>query len=77
MASISVNLGRTPRNSDTSPRNWCRSMISVGRLESRAISIALLTASVVVPDAALAPKNDSVTPERALSLPDGCAPRCA
>ena len=42
--------------------------MSVGRFERRAMSMAVLTASVVVPAPPLAPKNESVTPERALSL---------
>ncbi len=67
-ASISVNRGRTPRKSATSPTNWCRSMIRVGRFDSRAMSMAVLTASVVVPAPPFAPKNDSVTPDRALSF---------
>ena len=31
IASTIVNRGRTPRNSATSPRNWCRSTMIVGR----------------------------------------------
>ena len=42
--------------------------MSVGRFDRRAMSIAVFTANVVVPAPPLAPKNESVTPERKLSL---------
>ena len=61
IASSTVNRGRTPRNSATSPRHGFRSRIAVGRLVSRASSTAQFTATVVVPAPPLAPRNTCVT----------------
>ena len=61
MASSTVNRGRTPRNSATSPRHGLRSRIAVGRFVSRASSTAQFTATVVVPAPPFAPRNTCVT----------------
>ncbi len=74
IASSSVKRLRMPRNSETSPSPGLRSTMMVGRLLSRASSTALLTASVVVPEPPLAPKNTSVVAWRA---PDADCRRAA